>query len=79
MSEEKLVTGDVCSTLILAADRKGKTVWNGAALQGKIDVFQKVSDWAEGKLKTEEINNKFLLATDNKGGLLEKKKHNRRT
>jgi hypothetical protein len=41
--------------------------------------LQKVSDRVEGKLKTEEINNKLLLATDNKGGLLETKKHNKGT
>ena len=49
------------------------------SITGENRFFQNVSDQAEGKLKTEEINNKLLLATDNKGGLLEKKKHYRGT
>jgi len=38
-----------------------------AAADSKIDVLQKVCEWAEEKLITEEINNNLLLGTDNEG------------
>jgi len=41
----------------------------GTGLQGRaIEIYlKKVWDWAEGKLTTEEIKNKFLLGTDSGG------------
>jgi len=33
---------------------------------GRLEILQKVWDWANEKL-TEEINNKFFVATDDKG------------
>jgi len=38
-----------------------------AADQGRLKLLQKVWEWANEKLTAEEINNKLLLATDNKG------------
>jgi hypothetical protein len=38
-----------------------------AVEQGTPEILQEVWDWAKEKLTTEEINNKLLLATDNKG------------
>jgi ankyrin repeat protein len=43
------------------------TVWQVAALLGNVDILQKLWEWAKEKLTTEEINNKFLLGTDNEG------------
>jgi hypothetical protein len=37
------------------------------AKEGKPEILQKVCGWAKEKLTTEEINNKFLFATDNEG------------
>ena len=34
---------------------------------GNLDILQKVCEWANEKLTTEEINNKLLLGTDNEG------------
>jgi len=38
-----------------------------AAEWGKLEELQKVREWAEEKLTTEEIKNKLLLHTDNEG------------
>jgi endo-1,4-beta-D-glucanase Y len=38
-----------------------------AAGMGKLDILQKIWEWAKEILTKEEINNKLLLATDNKG------------
>jgi hypothetical protein len=35
-----------------------------AANRGGLEILQKVWEWANEKLTTEEINNKLLLATD---------------
>ena len=34
---------------------------------GKLEMLQRVWEWANEKLTTEEINNKLLLGTDNEG------------
>ena len=36
-------------------------------MKGNLDIMLKVWEWAEVKLTTEEISNKFLLATGKKG------------
>jgi hypothetical protein len=41
--------------------------WHWAACKGNLDILLKVWEWAEEKLTTEDINNNFLLATDNEG------------
>ena len=38
-----------------------------AAQRGNLQTLQKVWDWAEEKLTTEEINNKLLFGTDKSG------------
>jgi hypothetical protein len=45
------------------------TTWHKAAERGKLDTFQKILDWSNKKLTTDEINNKLLLllATDHIG------------
>ena len=43
------------------------TAWHWAAREGYINVLQKVWEWANENLTREEINNKFLLNTDNEG------------
>ena len=35
--------------------------------RGKLEILQKVWEWANEKLTTEGINNKLLLGTDNEG------------
>jgi len=41
------------------------TAWHLAAEWGKLEELHKVWDCVEKKVKTEEINNKLLLNTDN--------------
>jgi len=41
--------------------------WHWAAYNGKLDILLQVWEWAEGKVRREEINNKLLLLTDNAG------------
>ena len=43
------------------------TVWHWAAFRRKIVIMLQVWGWAEEKLKTNEIINKFLIVTDNEG------------
>jgi ankyrin repeat protein len=50
----------------LVTDNEGWTAWHKATYGGNLDVLQKLWNWAEGKLTTEEGNNLFLV-TDNDG------------
>jgi hypothetical protein len=43
------------------------TVWHEAAFGGELDVRQKIWEWAEERLTTEEIKNELLLGTDHEG------------
>jgi hypothetical protein len=45
----------------------GNTAWHVAAKGGKLQVLQKMWEWAKKKLTTEEISNIMLLETDNLG------------
>jgi len=47
--------------LLLSIDNESLTAWHRAAGLGHLDLLHKVWEWAEGKLKTEEISNKILL------------------
>jgi endo-1,4-beta-D-glucanase Y len=38
-----------------------------ATESGNLEALEKIWEWANEKLKREEINNKLLLATDDKG------------
>jgi ankyrin repeat protein len=51
--------------LLLTTNNEGRTVFDIAADQGRLEILQKVWEWANEKLTTEEINKKLLLATDN--------------
>jgi len=53
----------------LGTDNEGRTVWHVAAACRKLEILQKIWEWAKEKLTTEEINNKLLLGTDNEGGI----------
>jgi ankyrin repeat protein len=45
----------------------GMTALHLATKWSKLDLLQKIWDWAEEKLQEEEITNKLLLATDSRG------------
>jgi hypothetical protein len=51
---------------LLAPDRR-RTLFHLAAIRGRLAILQKLSDWANKKLTSEEINNKLLLAVDVRG------------
>ena len=53
--------------MLLATDIEGRTILHVAAECGGEEILQSVWEWAKEKLTTEEIKNKLLLATDNKG------------
>jgi hypothetical protein len=44
-----------------------RTVCHVAAKGGQLELLQKIRDWAKQNLTAEDIRNKLLLATDNKG------------
>jgi len=46
---------------------EAETVWHVAAFLGNLKVIEKLWEWAEEKLTTEEIKNKLLLGTDKEG------------
>ena len=56
-AKEKLTTEEINNKLLLATDRKGRTVWHTAAFFGIPEIFEEVWDWAKETLTTEEINN----------------------
>jgi len=41
------------------------TVWHVAAELGNLELLQNIWEWAKENIKTEDLNNKLLLATDN--------------
>jgi ankyrin repeat protein len=45
----------------------GWTAWHLAAEKGNLEELLGIWEWAEEKLTSEEINNNFLLGTDNEG------------
>jgi ankyrin repeat protein len=53
--------------LLLGTDNDGRKPWHFVALFGKLETLNKVWEWGEEKLITEEINNKLLLGTDKEG------------
>jgi len=53
--------------MLLSTDNEGQTVWQLAACGGKLEVMQKIWEWDQEKLTTQEINNTFLMARDYKG------------
>jgi len=50
--------------LLLATDYLGMSAMFWAAYKGTLDVLMKIWVWGEDNLTTEELNRKFLLATD---------------
>jgi ankyrin repeat protein len=53
---------DTLRELLLAQDNDGHTAWQLAAMGAKIEVLEKLWEWAKEKLTTGELCNKFLLA-----------------
>jgi ankyrin repeat protein len=53
--------------MLLRANLEGRNAWHLAAYSGEQYVMQKIWDWAEEKLTTEEKRNEMLLRTDNDG------------
>jgi len=43
------------------------TAWHVVAMQGKLEIFQKIWDLFEQNVTIEETKNKFLFATDDMG------------
>ena len=58
---------DVNIILLLGTDSEGKTAWHLAAEWGNLDTLQKVWEYAEEKLTTQEKNNNLLLGTECEG------------
>jgi ankyrin repeat protein len=56
---------DTVNKLLLEEDEEGLTAWHIAVLTNNTQVLEKVWEYAEKKLKTDELNNKLLLGTDN--------------
>jgi len=56
MAEEKLTTQEINNKLLLGTNYKGRTAWHLAARERNLEILQKVWEWDEEKLKTEEIN-----------------------
>ena len=53
--------------MLLSTDNNGRSAWHCAALQGNLDVLQKVWECANENLTRGEINNIMLLSTDYEG------------
>ena len=45
--------------MLLGTDNRGMTAWHLAAKMGNYKILHKMWEWAEKKLTTEEIKNKF--------------------
>jgi len=52
--------------MLLVANNEGWTAWHRATYVGNPDVLQKLWNWAEGEVTTEE-GNYLLLVTNNEG------------
>jgi ankyrin repeat protein len=50
--------------LLLAQGDKGQTAWHVAAEGGKVEILDKLWEWAKEVLNTDELNNNLLLAKD---------------
>jgi len=53
--------------MLLRTDLEGLTVWVRAVYYFNQNVLQKIWEWAEEKLTTEEIKNEILLRIVNEG------------
>jgi hypothetical protein len=53
--------------LLLGKDKMRETAWNLAAERDNVEVIQKIWEWSQEKLTTEEIKNNLLLRTDREG------------
>jgi endo-1,4-beta-D-glucanase Y len=69
-AKRNLTKEETKNKLLLAADKRGNTVWHVAAERGNLAVIEKLWEWAEENLTKEEIKNKLLLATDRRGKTL---------
>ena len=58
---------EINNKLLLGTDNEGWTVWQLAAMGGRLETLKKVWEWAKENLTIEEINNNVLLDTDNEG------------
>ena len=56
----------ITDELILNKHGVGHTIWHAAVQQGKLELLQKIWDWAKESLTREEVNN-LLLAKNYKG------------
>ena len=50
--------------MLLSTDGVERTTWHIVVSQGKLDIMQKIWEWATEKLTTEEMKNEMLLRTD---------------
>ena len=67
MVKERLTAEEIKNEMLLRTDHEGKNAWDIAAYRGRLDVMQKIWEWAQERLTTEEIKNVMLLHTDNDG------------
>ena len=48
--------------MLYSTDNEGMSAWYMAATESNLELLQNVWEWAEKKLKTQELNNKFYQA-----------------
>ena len=58
---------EIENEILLRTDFMRRSPWHLAVFGGKLDVMQKMWEWAKERLTTEEIKNEMLLRTDIKG------------
>jgi ferredoxin-fold anticodon binding domain-containing protein len=58
MSAEEL------NKLLLARNNRKRTAWHMAAERGKVEILDKLWEWAKEVLKRDDMNNNLLLAED---------------
>jgi ankyrin repeat protein len=49
---------------LLAQNNFKQTAWHLTARKGKVEIFDKLWEWAKEVLKRDDLNNKLLLAQD---------------
>jgi hypothetical protein len=67
LAKQNLTKEELNNKLLLATDKRGKTILHIVTGKGSLHVLLKIWEWSKENLTTEEINNKLLLATDHKG------------
>jgi len=67
LAKERLTTEDIKNEMLLRTYRTGWNAWHNAVFWVKLDVMQKIWEWAKERLTTEETRNDLLLCRDGQG------------